>query len=123
MKKRNTSQAGERTQTETHTPAPWRAEESHYTAHQGDHVAVFAGPEFGSGKFDVQIANMHPWPNRERAIANARLIAAAPELLAALTKIIDRLDSFGSLSNSRADQENFFAPARAAIAKTLEGSK
>jgi hypothetical protein len=75
------------------------------------------------------IAECHYWspkrlgqPDREEAEANARLIAAAPELLAALKALIidwDAIDSDAQVPEEINDNAHWKA-ARAAIAK-VEG--
>jgi hypothetical protein len=78
-----------------HTPGPWRIGDAGFT--------VFGPPN--PGALPETIA-----PTKSRA--NARLIAAAPELLAALQSILDIEPS--GLSN---DERRLYALARAAIAK------
>jgi len=62
---------------EKHTKAPWRIDGEPFDAEVGVDII---------GVDDITICEVHPlcedWTNEE--IANARLIAAAPELLAAL---------------------------------------
>ena len=64
-----------------HTPWPWRAKE-----------CAIEGPDSPSGRSRV-LAVCTPAPadkrSAERARANARLMAAAPELLAALRQLLD----------------------------------
>ena len=65
----------------THTPGPWKVTEE-YVPSTGPHVYVEAEPDsFGSA---VTIAEVIEDPFKNTQPANARLIAAAPELLAAL---------------------------------------
>lgn len=63
-----------------HTPGPWKAE-----WHSGGHEIV------GNGGFlaDVPITSNRPV---SETAANGRLIAAAPELLAALQAIVEEAD-------------------------------
>lgn len=56
----------------SHTPGPWEIRESK----QGEGVCIYAG-QYGIGK----VWNLNDNPENE---ANARLVAAAPELLVAL---------------------------------------
>lgn len=92
-----------------HTPAPWGIEVPEYGAvitHNGGSIGA-AYPEDMSGR-------------PHDAVANARLISAAPDLLAALQEAIELIDQ----------DENWLTPAgnvivarwRAAIAKA-EGSQ
>ena len=111
--------------TTKHTPGPWRVEDRHpqracleiSSKYPGDVALVYhyrAGPDGEDPQAD----------------ADARLIAAAPELLRALEAIVARvtgefdstaLEEFGPLSTWAAD--DIIALARAAIAKTTgEGS-
>lgn len=83
-----------------HTPGPWRA-----SAGTG-YVAIMAGPTI-----DRQLA-ITMTCNPE-GCANARLIAAAPDLLAAL----ERLEAGVRLWISRGVSDEDMAAARAAIAK------
>jgi hypothetical protein len=79
-----------------HTPGPWEARDF-----SGDQYVIW-GPEFGGGRHAL-IATC-TGPNLE---ANARLIAAAPEMLAALKRAYGFLEK-----GSRAYEQ-----VRAAISK------
>jgi hypothetical protein len=57
----------------------------------------------------------------EEQVANARLIAAAPELLAALELIIQRMDNQKPGMGGAMHVREFTAEARAAIAKAKKG--
>lgn len=81
-----------------HTPGPWQADSDAYVVNEYNQVIA-----------DVFINDDDNW--RERA-ANARLIAAAPELLAALQAVADYLPVSGILLRNDID-----AAMRAAIAK------
>ena len=92
---------------EKHTAGPWRF--SYYgevRAENNDVVARVA--EYGTQS-----------ETPDAAIANARLIAAAPELLAALQEISERgpLDGYGSVSALRLRLVATQSIARAAISK------
>lgn len=97
----------------THTPGNW-----HLTDRVHDHkdgqvwvVTVFADTDVEWGKITAEAIA----PTREMATANAALIAAAPDLLAALTGVIDSLET--------ADKEwqiAAFERAEAAIRKATE---
>jgi len=70
----------------SHTPAPWKAGSTSVTAPEtedrlGMHLRIFGG----NGKDNA---------------ANARLIAAAPDMLATLIDLRDRLDDFKSAFES-----------------------
>ena len=92
-----------------HTPGPWETVGAKYiwkTGDVGGAVAIIAEPECESSNDfrPVRIASER-W---EEAMANARLIAAAPELLEALKELRDfYTDNFGLPA----------AKANAAIAK------
>lgn len=89
----------------THTLGPW-------------HVGMKPGPMI-YGPHGEQIADMrHPaMVDDDEHAANARLIAAAPELLAALLDCVELVESEWTGFNNR-DLSGGIAPrARAAIAK------
>lgn len=94
-----------------HTPGPWRISKESPTIIKRDFR------EIGSDEGEL-IASAHGYsnsgffPDGAAAIANARLIAAAPELLAALRNYVDGC----SLSIDA------LAVARAAIAKATGGA-
>jgi hypothetical protein len=81
----------------THTPGPW---------YVNDRCIEAAGPE---GPRDVTVAVVHA-PEDQRD-ANARLIAAAPELLAACEELLIYLSDWDD------DESETCVRARAAIAK------
>lgn len=93
-----------------HTPGPWLAEE---------HVIV---TEDGQ-----QVASVLPFYDEREAesLADARLISAAPELLAALQAVLaaDELDprTWPSMCAASIATADAFAAARAAITKATEG--
>lgn len=67
-----------------HTPAPWKhAKRGDYDTHG---IGIFANNEAGLPYYVATVGFMGTADHRY-AEANARLIAAAPELLAALQKI------------------------------------
>ena len=68
----------ERSPETTHTPGPWEIHIYEFGTSYSDGSFYVGGPGFC-------IAQRAPWPERAaESIANARLIAAAPDLLAAL---------------------------------------
>ena len=88
-----------------HTPGPWEIRKSGF---------IMAPDGAGQGD-DVYIAEILIGPDSpevDEAKANARLIAAAPELLAALCEIMDDVD-LGIQTVGNINGKN----ARAAIAK------
>ena len=96
-----------------HTPGPWSIWNF---SDDPRHVAV--GPDAGGLAIaDVVACNAHGCYTAEtesRGQANARLIAAAPDLLAAL-QMVDRIWSNDQTANL--DPESPLAIVRAAIAK------
>jgi len=93
--------------TAKHTPGPW-----HVVKHHDGRVAICHGP--GSGFW---VATISPyWP--ERVQANARLIAAAPDLLAALQGFGRWLEL--QPENYQTHFADLLTAARAAIAKATK---
>ena len=93
-----------------HTPGPWRISGGSATTVQADYRAI-------NSEGGVLIARALGYPNSgyfpsdDEATANARLIAAAPELLESLERCFNIMNNGGTWSIE--DQ----AAARAAIAK------
>jgi Ser/Thr protein kinase RdoA (MazF antagonist) len=86
-----------------HTPGPW--------SNDGDYIRAAAGnnrPDL------VRIAEVFAGWTQEQTNANARLIAAAPELLAALQEIL-AAQSLRALRRTTTERI-----ARAAIAKAVQ---
>jgi len=77
-----------------HTPGPWIIDSD-----DGDIIEVVSGDYF--------IADVHRLEPKDEWRANARLIAAAPELLEALEELVDLYEY----------EDNVSRDARAAIAK------
>ena len=92
----------------THTPGPWTIEKSTRTDHH-----IIAGRRW------IATASNHDFhptqEENERTIANARLIAAAPDLLAALEALVGEAD-LGEVDLDDDDRAKL-EQARAAIAK------
>lgn len=92
-----------------HTPGPWRVVEDRVPSS----LEVYAGK--------TAIAECWRRADVETEIANARLIASAPELFAALQLMVDRfLDTEGSYG---AWENEAIEAARAAIEKATLGEK
>lgn len=70
-----------------HTPGPWRAR-TEGTELNPDWIAVFNS----TGKWALATANQSAGIDREEAKANARLIAAAPEMLDALENAVQTIE-------------------------------
>lgn len=70
----------------THTPGPWQADDNarHYFSSDPYFVDVYANDAKPGDKLPAQALGS----TRERAVANARLIAAAPELAKACREIM-----------------------------------
>ena len=90
-----------------HTPGPW--ELARNDQHAGS-IATLYGCE--GGYIEVWTTK---WPAGVNQEANARLIAAAPELLEALQSIVDDHEFCGNSWGDR--REAWIATARAALAK------
>jgi hypothetical protein len=101
-----------------HTPGPWvlvrYSKGTHLPIPFMEHetVAVFS---HGVKRGDVAYMQ-HGLHGDDQALANARLIAAAPEMLGALYGLLDVADGGGHLTESDC------AKARAAIAKATGGA-
>jgi hypothetical protein len=104
--------------TYTHIQGPWEIE--HCINEDGSKFITINGQgPHGAWLADIQAGNIDGKPAdvTERHLANARLIAAAPDLLSALQLLMDQYDSSpdftmgGNLTNAP------FIMARAAIAK------
>src|SRR5690625_3319071 len=118
-----------------HTPGPWEVAEEN-----GDYfVQVASQPSACHPMFD-RYRIIHGWvggdgtdsPNPELGtpIANARLIAAAPELLEALMQMVERISYYAELKEEGIPNIEDWAytynsgdmqRARAAIAKAIGG--
>ena len=92
----------------THTPGPWQAEAPKYSAHVA--AAIW--------RDGVRLAQVdrRPKANESEEMANARLIAAAPDLLAACQKLAEWDLSRGGAVGARLISEAC-SWARAALAK------
>jgi len=107
---------------EKHTPGPWEIG----TSTRGYEVCTIHGverqpTEDGLGQSWVYVypprvinGEWH-WPDETEQLANARLIAAAPDLLAALTEIVMAAEGAGLDAKSR--RKKALAAGLAAIAK------
>jgi hypothetical protein len=107
------------------TPGPWRAsvEEPAVTADFRHHDALYAGYVNRDTASRTQIARTPASHDREVALANAHLIASAPDLYAALEaceqRLADLLRSDYSTTSNPApqDEDDAVRAARAALAK------
>ena len=88
-----------------HTPGPW--------AHTG--VIVYASSD---SAIQNPLATIHGGPSRPECMYNAKVIATAPELLAALQLCMEYLDCIPeSAAGGDDDARRLVMIARAAIAK------
>jgi hypothetical protein len=87
----------------THTPGPWEVNPA-----DKDQV-------WGTGERAVRLAQAIHWPKHD-AEANARLIAAAPELLAALNEFVADLLAHSTFGIN-AEEAAMLRRAESAIAK------
>lgn len=104
---------------EQHTPGPWAIK----PMIDEDQVGIFSGPGASRGDWGggyaggspryVAVADKRDTP--AETLANARLIAAAPELLEALEALLS-YDNLGAYDRATVRQQ-----ARAAIAKATGG--
>ena len=78
-----------------HTPGPWFAGE--LRGPDGEQT-VSVGPSEKAEHFEDSICEC--WQGNHNATENARLIAAAPDMLAALKAIVSSLDALGSLGSN-----------------------
>jgi hypothetical protein len=104
-----------------HTPGPWSADITSEGPYGGA-FEVFA-PNAGTGRWRRVICarNQHPECAEEMA-ANARLIAAAPELLAACQMVVTLKRVGGMLPGVRELIDSVVEDAEAAIAKATGGA-
>ena len=94
-----------------HTPGPWLAQQRTW---QRGNVSVFA-PKFGRAPYGACVAFIpcsEGVGGADGALANAHLIAAAPDLLEALRGMVDLYDTDDGCKNLPQ-----YVVARAALAK------
>jgi hypothetical protein len=88
-----------------HTPGPWTVELD--VVRNGD-VHVFAAEMFGVADIDVREDQFDAGaPPMETALANARLIAAAPALLAKCKKVVQWLNALADKEEAKARECRF----------------
>lgn len=103
------------------TPGPWHIKPVKAATVEGDLNIIQTGSATGKG---YHIGYATTWTDSEEtkneAMANARLIAAAPELLEALLQLVGSYDDFRTRkSKPESPQANEIIKARSAIAKAL----
>lgn len=107
--------------TYNHTPRIWQVDRDHQTRTATDPITICAGsPDFPeTWQFVAEVQGCGELGEQERD-ANARLIAAAPELLKAAHELLcwaESVDGKQISPNITATPDSIFTQARAAIAK------
>jgi len=98
-----------------HTPGPWFTDPNDATKV----LKQFRSPKVRN---ETIAATNRTWMTESEKIANARLIVAAPDLLAALQAIVAELDGPGKpYSSDSYAPLHFIETAKAAIAKATNG--
>jgi hypothetical protein len=100
-----------------HTPGPWSFSDNTNMASGKTHYTVYSNDD---GYSRLVICDTPYVKNFKHHEANARLIAAAPELLEALEDVTDQMESIMRVSGFSYDGGPLNA-ARAAIRKATEG--
>ena len=115
-----------------HTPRPWKVDEWNYSTATPPHKdLVVLNSEMKLATVDWDEGNDNPYTVQEQtAKANARLIAAAPDLLEALKALLDYANDYSDAMakegkgaeqlGTLADSVSVAGMARAAIAKATE---
>lgn len=106
-----------------HTPGPWHCDDVHpdsgsiMIGSAKDWVCVMCHKpdDYAAERGDDE-------ENERQTLSNARLIAAAPELLEALSKLVLHVGHYSSMPHAHHDAARDMANARAAIAKA-EGAQ
>ena len=99
-----------------HTPGPWKA--CGYEVHDRTTEYDEDGARIGSTANCICTAHFVP-SHADQRKANAALIAAAPELLAALEKAVEQYGRPGGPWNVPSTPGTWIADAQAAIAKAV----
>ena len=104
--------------TYNHTPRAWQVDRDHQTRTATDPITICAGsPDIAETWQTVAVVSGCGELGEQERDANARLIAAAPELLEALQELEQRLDYTKSGAFSYDDRAECLGLARAAITK------
>lgn len=103
-----------------HTPGPWTNDKhSAFVWSKDGNICVCGAPRastvVGYTEADIGSADL------EEAVANARLTAAAPDLLIALRALVERIDLNGGLGEYKGGPAFALGNARKAIAKAVGG--
>lgn len=97
--------------TTKHTPGPWVVDHS---------FDILAEGTYEQGGW--RVAEVRKFDEREESHANARLIAAAPELLAALRELVQFVNCASAVELEQPNKCAAYQSARAAIAKAESAS-
>jgi peroxiredoxin len=95
-----------------HTPGPWTAKEALQYKGIGWSSSIHANDEFLTDSWG---------DTKQQAEANARLIAAAPDLLKALQWLLEDADDRGEIRDDDGELYDDWKNAIAAIKKAQEG--
>ncbi len=99
----------------SHTPGPW---EVHSRVWHGKEGGGHAFLEVGSETSAFWVARVQTFDDdKGEYSANARLIAAAPEMLEALRLLVEQLEAYQKIANTRIGLPADLAKAHAAIDK------
>ena len=98
-----------------HTPGPWEGSYTFRPGSVGPIAVIGPDPECR------EIATLPRKGNQERQEADARLIAAAPDMLAALNLILFAATDDADTNDGRVDRAAVAALARSAIRKATGG--
>lgn len=99
--------------TTQHTPGPWRYEKANPSPTTGEHLIAGAKPGYLAEIRDCGSGDVS---------ANARLIAAAPDLLACLRQLVKDADDTGESLKVWYAAHPHLEAAREAIAKATGGA-
>jgi hypothetical protein len=107
-----------------HTPGPWRVDPCYKADVQTADGCIEICTVDGDGaNYSTGAPHGLYTPSRSSALANARLIAAAPELLEALRELADAFSCEITFEGVKQPEDPAIVKARAAIAKaTGEGA-
>lgn len=93
-----------------HTPGPWKHEG------QGDITGI---EDNGFGRGPVDVCSVYLRTVKGRHDANARLIAAAPDLLEALQELLRDVQDYQRINNLGGENNHSQVKAKAAIARAI----
>lgn len=100
-----------------HTPGPWKyIDATKVAGMQFAPACVIQSGDKNIARFSWN--DNSPWfPTKEESQANARLIAAAPELLEALKGLLADIEDYQRVNNLGGENNHWQVISRAAIAK------